>query len=105
MTDPAHVAGGLTTEQVAERVARGETNDVPDRASRSVKDIVRANVFTRINAILGVLFLIVLSTGSIIDGMFGLLIVANSGIGIIQEIRAKRTLDKLAIVSQTKPVV
>lgn len=105
VTDPDHVVGGLTTEQVAERVARGETNDVPDRASRSVKDIVRANVFTRINAILGVLFLIVLATGSIIDGMFGLLIVANSAIGIIQEVRAKRTLDKLAIVSQTKPVV
>ncbi|MEE2061637.1 HAD-IC family P-type ATPase [Rhodococcus artemisiae] len=104
-TDPEHVVNGLTTEQVAERVASGETNDVPDRASRSVKDIVRANVFTRINAILGVLFLIVLFTGSIIDGMFGLLIIANSGIGIIQEVRAKRTLDKLAIVGQAKPVV
>lgn len=104
-TDPVHVATGLTTEQVAERVARGETNDVPDRASRSVKDIVRGNVFTRINAILSVLFLIVLFTGSIIDGMFGLLIIANSGIGIIQEVRAKRTLDKLAIVGQAKPVV
>lgn len=100
-----HAATGLSTEQVAERVARGLANDVPDRASRSVKDIVRANVFTRINAILGVLLLIVLATGSIIDGMFGLLIIANSGIGIIQEVRAKRTLDKLAIVSQTKPVV
>ncbi|MFC0451003.1 HAD-IC family P-type ATPase [Rhodococcus jostii] len=96
---------GLTAAQVAERVAAGKTNDVPDRASRSVRDIVRANVFTRINAILGVLLLIVLATGSIIDGMFGLLIIANSGIGIIQEVRAKRTLDKLAIVSQTKPVV
>ncbi|MFD6857109.1 HAD-IC family P-type ATPase [Rhodococcus sp. NPDC060090] len=104
-TDATHVANGLTTEQIAERVARGETNDVPDRASRSVKDIVRANVFTRINAILGVLFLIVLFTGSIIDGMFGLLIIANSGIGIIQEVRAKSTLDKLAIVGQAKPVV
>ncbi|SUE16834.1 cation transporter atpase p-type [Rhodococcus gordoniae] len=102
---PDHAATGLSTEQVAERVARGLTNDVPDRASRSVEDIVRANVFTRINAILGVLLLIVLATGSIIDGMFGLLIIANSGIGIIQEVRAKRTLDKLAIVSQTKPVV
>ncbi|BDB59168.1 magnesium-transporting ATPase [Rhodococcus sp. RDE2] len=102
---PDHAATGLSTEQVAERVARGLANDVPDRASRSVKDIVRANVFTRINAILGVLLLIVLATGSIIDGMFGLLIIANSGIGIIQEVRAKRTLDKLAIVSQTKPVV
>ncbi|KAF0959746.1 HAD-IC family P-type ATPase [Rhodococcus sp. T7] len=96
---------GLTAAQVAERVAAGKTNDVPDRASRSVRDIVRANVFTRINAILGVLLIIVLSTGSIVDGMFGLLIIANSGIGIIQEVRAKRTLDKLAIVSQTKPVV
>ncbi|MEU2000520.1 HAD-IC family P-type ATPase [Rhodococcus sp. NPDC019627] len=98
-------AHGLTADQVAERVAAGKTNDVPDRASRSIRDIVRANVFTRINAILGILFAIVLATGSIIDGMFGLLIIANSGIGIIQEIRAKRTLDELAIVSQTKPVV
>ena len=62
-------------------------------------------MFTRINAILGVLLIIVLSTGSVIDGMFGLLIVANSGIGIVQEIRAKRTLDRLAIVGQNKPQV
>ncbi|MEV0947828.1 cation-translocating P-type ATPase [Rhodococcus sp. NPDC049939] len=96
---------GLTADQVAERVAAGQTNDVPDRATRSVRDIVYANVFTRINAILGVLLVIVLATGSIIDGMFGLLIIANSGVGIIQELRAKRTLDKLAIVSRAKPVV
>ncbi|KOS55991.1 HAD-IC family P-type ATPase [Rhodococcus rhodochrous] len=104
-TDARHVELGLTTEQVAERVARGATNDVPDRASRSVGEIVRANVFTRINAILGVLLAIVLATGSIIDGMFGLLIILNSAIGIVQEIRAKWTLDRLAIVSQAKPLV
>ncbi|MFI7530998.1 HAD-IC family P-type ATPase [Nocardia salmonicida] len=98
-------AAGLTAAQVDERRRDGRTNDVPARASRSVGEIVRANVFTRINAILGVLFLLVLSTGSIIDGMFGLLIVANSAVGIIQEIRAKRTLDELAIVSQAKPTV
>nr|WP_296768370.1 HAD-IC family P-type ATPase [Rhodococcus sp. (in: high G+C Gram-positive bacteria)] len=96
---------GLTEAQVAQLRAEGKSNDVPARASRSVKDIVRGNVFTRINAILGVLLIIVLSTGSVIDGMFGLLIVANSGIGIIQEIRAKKTLDELAIVGQSKPVV
>ncbi|MDJ0393875.1 HAD-IC family P-type ATPase [Rhodococcus sp. G-MC3] len=96
---------GLTEAEVAQLRAEGKSNDVPARASRSVKDIVRGNVFTRINAILGVLVIIVLSTGSIIDGMFGLLIVANSGIGIIQEIRAKKTLDELAIVGQSKPVV
>ncbi|MGY0497798.1 cation-translocating P-type ATPase [Nocardia sp. FBN12] len=98
-------AAGLTAAQVDERRRDGRTNDVPARASRSVGEIVRANVFTRINAILGVLFLLVLSTGSIIDGMFGLLIVANSAVGIIQEVRAKRTLDELAIVSQAKPTV
>jgi cation-transporting P-type ATPase E len=99
------VATGLTDAEVAERVAEGETNDVPTRAARSVSDIVRANVFTRINAILGVLLVIVLSTGSVINGLFGLLIIANSAIGIIQELRAKQTLDKLAIVGQAKPLV
>jgi cation-transporting P-type ATPase E len=99
------VATGLTDAEVAQRVADGKTNDVPTRAARSVSDIVRANVFTRINAILGVLLVIVLSTGSVINGAFGLLIIANSAIGIIQELRAKQTLDKLAIVGQTKPLV
>ncbi|OKH77849.1 metal ABC transporter ATPase [Mycobacterium sp. SWH-M3] len=98
-------SAGLTDAEVAQRVADGKTNDVPTRAARSVSEIVRANVFTRINAILGVLFIIVLSTGSIINGAFGLLIIANSAIGIIQEIRAKQTLDKLAIVGQAKPTV
>lgn len=96
---------GLTEAEVAQRVAEGKTNDVPTRAARSVSEIIRGNVFTRINAILGVLFLIVMSTGSVINGAFGLLIIANSAIGIIQEIRAKQTLDKLAIVGQAKPTV
>ncbi|WHU48050.1 HAD-IC family P-type ATPase [Gordonia sp. L191] len=96
---------GLTADEVAERVAAGQVNSMPDRSGRTVADIIRANVFTRINAILGVLFAIVAFTGSFINGLFGLLIVANSGIGIIQEIRAKRTLDRLAIVGQTRPRV
>ena len=104
-TAPEVQAVGLTDAEVAQRIAEGKTNDVPTRAARSVSEIVRANVFTRINAILGVLLIIVLSTGSVINGAFGLLIIANSGIGIIQELRAKRTLDKLAIVGQAKPLV
>ncbi|MGH3523432.1 MAG: HAD-IC family P-type ATPase, partial [Mycobacterium sp.] len=99
------LATGLTDAEVAQRVADGKANDVPTRAARSVPEIVRANVFTRINAILGVLLIIVLTTGSLINGMFGLLIIANSVIGMIQEIRAKQTLDKLAIVGQAKPLV
>lgn len=98
-------ATGLSDADVEQRIAEGKTNDVPTRAARSVSDIVRGNVFTRINAILGVLFVIVMSTGSVINGAFGLLIIANSAIGIIQELRAKQTLDKLAIVGQAKPTV
>ncbi|MDC8994531.1 cation-translocating P-type ATPase [Mycobacterium marinum] len=96
---------GLTDAEVAARLAEGKSNDVPERATRSVAQIVRANVFTRINAILGVLLLIVLATGSVINGMFGLLIIANSIIGMIQELRAKQTLDNLAILGQAKPLV
>ena len=89
---------GLTDAEVARRVAEGKSNAVAERNTRSIAAIVRANVFTRINAILGVLLMIVLATGSVINGLFGLLIVANSVIGMVQEIRAKQTLDKLAIV-------
>ncbi|OBI35047.1 cation-translocating P-type ATPase [Mycobacterium colombiense] len=98
-------AAGLTDADVAQRVADGKSNAVRERATRSIPAIVRANVFTRINAILGVLLLIVLATGSVINGMFGLLIIANSVVGMVQEIRAKQTLDKLAIVGQAKPLV
>ncbi|KLO32336.1 cation-translocating P-type ATPase [Mycobacterium haemophilum] len=97
--------GGLTDAEVEQRVAEGKSNAVPQRAARSIADIVRANVFTRINAILGVLLMVVLATGSVINGLFGLLIVANSIIGMVQEIRAKQTLDQLAIVGQAKPLV
>ncbi|MGB3482310.1 MAG: cation-translocating P-type ATPase [Mycobacterium sp.] len=98
-------AAGLSDAEVAQRVADGQTNDVPTRAARTVSEIIRGNVLTRINAILGVLFCIVLATGSLINGLFGLLIVANSAIGIIQELRAKKTLDELAIVGQARPTV
>jgi cation-transporting ATPase E len=103
MTAPP--AAGLTPAEVAQRVADGRANDLPSRTTRSVADIVRANVFTRINAILAVLFAIVLATGSLINGLFGLLIIVNSVVGMVQELRAKQTLDKLSIVGQAKPLV
>ena len=99
------VERGLSAAEVAERVRDGRTNDLPDHSGRSVGDIVRANVMTRINVILAVLFLFVLSTGSLINGAFGLLIIFNSGIGIIQELRAKRTLDNFAVIGEAKPTV
>ncbi|WP_053648856.1 HAD-IC family P-type ATPase [Streptomyces sp. XY431] len=97
--------GGLTAAEVADRVARGDVNDVPVRSSRSTKEIVRANVFTRFNAIIGVMFAIILVVGPIQDGLFGLVIVANTAIGIIQELRAKKTLDSLALIGEARPQV
>ncbi|MFF3330367.1 cation-translocating P-type ATPase [Streptomyces sp. NPDC002888] len=102
---PSAPASGLTTAQVAERVARGQVNDVPVRSSRSTADIVRANVFTRFNAIIGVLWLIMLFVAPIQDSLFGFVILANTGIGIIQEWRAKKTLDSLAVIGEARPTV
>ncbi|GAU64826.1 putative ATPase [Streptomyces sp. NBRC 110611] len=102
---PPPVNPGLTAAQVAERVARGEVNDVPVRSSRSTVDIIRANVFTRFNAIIGFLFAIILVIGPLQDGLFGFVIVANTGIGIIQELRAKKTLDNLAVIGEARPTV
>ncbi|MBW0090019.1 HAD-IC family P-type ATPase [Pseudonocardia sp. KRD-184] len=96
---------GLTAAQVAERVAAGKTNDVPSRASRSIGEIVRANVLTRFNAIVGVLFAVILVIGPIQDGLFGFVIIINTLIGIVQELRAKRTLERLAIVGEARPRV
>ncbi|WP_181790119.1 HAD-IC family P-type ATPase, partial [Streptomyces phytophilus] len=87
------------------RVARGEVNDVPVRSSRSTADIIRANVFTRFNAIIGVLWVIMLAVAPIQDSLFGFVILANTGIGIIQELRAKKTLDSLAVIGEAKPQV
>ncbi|WP_149824594.1 HAD-IC family P-type ATPase [Streptomyces tailanensis] len=98
-------ARGLTAAEVAGRVARGEVNDVPVRSSRSTVDIVRANVFTRFNAIIGVLWLIMLFVAPIQDSLFGFVILANTGIGIVQEWRAKKTLDSLAVIGEAKPTV
>ncbi|MEU9128288.1 HAD-IC family P-type ATPase [Kitasatospora sp. NPDC048540] len=98
-------APGLTEAEVAERVARGQVNDVPVRSSRSTREIVRANIFTRFNAIIGVMFGIILVVGPIQDGLFGLVIVANTAIGIVQELRAKKTLDSLALIGEAKPQV
>ncbi|MEV7244005.1 HAD-IC family P-type ATPase [Streptomyces sp. NPDC093248] len=102
---PGARSAGLTRAEVAERVARGEVNDVPVRSSRSMGEIVRANVFTRFNAIIGVLWLIMLFVAPIQDSLFGFVILANTGIGIVQEWRAKQTLDSLAVIGEARPTV
>lgn len=97
--DLATPDSGLTAAQVAERVAAGRTNAVEVSTSRTPWEIVRSNVFTVFNGLLVTLFIIILTTGRWQNGLFGGVIIANSAIGIFQELRAKRTLDRLAILN------
>ena len=90
---------GLSSAQVAERRSRGLANAGGERTSRSVAEILRANIFTRFNLILGVLLAVILVWGEPPDALFGIVLVTNALIGIGQELRAKRTLDRLAVLS------
>ncbi|MCE5190626.1 MAG: HAD-IC family P-type ATPase [Actinomycetia bacterium] len=93
---------GLTGAEVRSRIEAGQTNTVQSRTSRSVWDIVRANVFTWFNFILGVLCVLMLTFGSWRDALFGFVLVANTAIGVAQEVRAKITLDRLSLISAPK---
>ena len=92
-------ATGLTGAEVADRVSRGLTNLVPNAPTRSVGQIVRGNVFSPINLIVAILAALVIAAGSPKDALFGGVIVANSVIGVVQELRAKRVLDRLRVVN------
>ena len=91
-------ATGLTPKEVVQRIESGQSNAVKTSTSRSVQDIVRANVFTLFNGIIFAAMVLVLITGSWRDAVFGFVIILNTGIGIVTELRAKRTLDKLSIL-------
>lgn len=95
---PTVAETGLTAAEVNARVEAGEVNKVKTSTSRSVKDIVRANVFTLFNGIILAAMVLVLVTGSWRDAVFGFVILINTGIGIVTELRAKRTLDRLSIL-------
>ena len=98
MSNAVTTTAGLTAAQVAQRVSLGQVNRVREQTSRSLAAIVRENVFTLFNAIIVGASVIVLLFGHIQDGIFGGVMVINAVIGIVSELRAKRTLDALAIV-------
>ncbi|MGD2103169.1 MAG: hypothetical protein PVG83_13130, partial [Acidimicrobiia bacterium] len=105
MSDPEveTVETGLTREEVRARIRAGQVNHVPDRPSRTTKEIVKANVLTRFNFLLGALLLVVLIVlREPRDALFGIVLITNSAIGAIQELRAKQTLDRLEVVAAPK---
>ena len=96
---------GLTNEQVQQRIEEGKVNANENPNTRSYKQIVRENVLTFFNFLNLALMIMVLLVGSYKNSMFMGIIVINTVIGIIQEVRAKKTLDKLAILTESKAVV
>jgi len=76
-------ATGLSAADVAERMAAGQVNDQGRQPTRMTGEILLANVATRFNAILGGLFVVIAIVGPVQDGLFGLVLVANSAIGIV----------------------
>ncbi len=94
---------GLSQTEVAERVGRGDSNATKRTTSRPLWHIIRDNVFTLFNAILTVCFIAILVLGDLRDGLFYGIVVVNSAIGIVQELRAKLALDRLALLAA--PVV
>ena len=96
---------GLSAAQVAERISAGRTNAYREQTSRSASQILRANVFTIFNGILGVALALVLALGHWADALFGFVLLLNTATGTLAEIRAKRALDRLAVLETPRAVV
>lgn len=92
---------GLTSAQVAQRVSEGKANVDATVKTRSIKQIMLENTFTLFNAINVILAAFVLFTGSYRNMLFMIVIVCNTAIGIVQEIRSKKTTDRLSIIAAT----
>ena len=92
---------GLSSAEVADRMARGAVNTTPRRTSRPLRHILRANLLTRFNAIIATFFVLILIFGQAIDAVFGVVLVVNSAVGVTQELRAKRILDRLAVLAES----
>ncbi len=95
---------GLSTEDVQERILRHEVNERVDSSTKSVSDIVKSNVFTYFNMIFLVLGILLAVVGAWRDMLFLLIIVANTVIGIVQEVHSKKVLDRLSILNAPRTV-
>jgi len=96
---------GLTSAEVAERVAAGQVNIAPEPPGRSFGQIVAANVFTVVNGIMLTLFVLVLVSGNPQDGLFVGVVLSNSVIGVVQEVRARRELQRLQVITEPRAIV
>lgn len=90
---------GLTRDEAEHRLREGLGNAAPNSSSRTLREILAANVFTLFNAIVFTGFATLLALGRWQDALFGLPALFNTLIGVVQEFQAKRTLDRLAVLN------
>lgn len=107
---PAHryqadIANGLSQEQIQERIDGGWTNETVTAESKTVGQIVKGNLLTYFNLIFAILAILVIAAGSFRSLTFLPVVIANLFIGILQEIRAKKTLDQLTMLNAPKAEV
>lgn len=93
---------GLSKEEVDKRIKEGNYNKALDNVSKTTKQIIIDNVFTFFNLLNLILATLVISVKSYENVLFMGMVIANTVIGIVQEIRAKKTIDKLSLVSSSK---
>ena len=96
---------GLTASEVQRKIEDGQTNQVEENLLKSDKEIIKENTINIFNILNLVLALFVLLVGSPKNTLFFGVVVINTLIGIIQELRAKHTIDKLSVLAKTKAVV
>ena len=90
---------GLTDEEVRQRVEEGLTNRADISTDKTTKEIVISNVFTYFNLIFLVITILLIMVGSFRNLTFLPIIIGNTVIGIVQEIRAKKTLEKMSLLN------
>ena len=93
---------GLTDREVQHRIDTYQTNVQVDPSTRTIKQIVKSNVLTYFNLVFVILAGLLIFVGSFRELTFMILVVANTFIGIFQEIRSKRTLDKLKLMKMPR---
>lgn len=93
---------GLTKEQVEQRIHEGLINTPVEPPSKTVPDIIKSNVFTYFNLVFAVIAVLLIIAGSFRDLTFLPIVIANTVIGIVQEIRSKNVLDKLTVLNAPK---
>ena len=96
---------GLTTAEVTARVADGRVNIQAVKSSRTLASILRTNVATLFNAVVGGAFVLMLLLGRYADALFGIIVILNIAVGVIQELRTKITLDRLTLLSASPVTV